>query len=399
MSPWLAIIGIGEDGRDGLTPAAAARLAQAECVVGGARHLKLAAPLPMRALPWPSPIDAALPEIDALRGRAVAVLASGDPFFFGVGSLLARRFSPDEIIAFPAPSAFTLAAARLGWGLQDVACVSLHGRPLEAIIPHLQPRAKILALSWDGRTPKLLGDLLAKRGFGGSRVTALEAMGGPHERRIAFAAREAPSPPFADLNTLALDVEAEDGAFVIPRAPGLPDALFENDGQITKRAVRAITLSALAPRRGELLWDIGAGSGSVGIEWMLADAANRAIALERDAERATRIRRNALNLGVPALVVDHADAAEAMTRLPPPDAIFIGGGGPTLFAPAFAALKPGGRLVVNAVTLQTQAALIQARARWAGELTQIAIAEAEPVGRFDGWRAAMPVVQWRTTKR
>ena len=399
MRPWLAIIGIGEDGRNGLTPAAAARLAQAECVVGGARHLTLAAPLPVRTLPWPSPIDAAFPEIGAMRRRAVVVLASGDPFFFGIGSLLARRFAPDEIIAFPAPSAFSLAAARLGWGLQDVACVSLHGRPLETIIPHLQPGAKILALSWDGRTPKLLGDLLAKRGFGGSRMTALEAMGGPNERRIAFAAREAPSAPSADLNTIALDVEAGDGAIVISRAPGLPDALFENDGQITKRAVRAITLSALAPKRGELLWDIGAGSGSVGIEWVLADSANRAIAIERDAERAARIRRNALSLGVPALVVDHADAAEAMTRLPSPDAIFIGGGGPKLFAPAFAALKPGGRLVVNAVTLQTQAALVEARARWGGDLTQIAIAEAEPVGRFDGWRAAMPVVQWRASKR
>ena len=399
MSPWLAIIGIGEDGRNGLTPAAVARLAQAECVFGGARHLRLAAPLPMRTLPWPSPIDNALPEIEAMRGRAVAVLASGDPFFFGIGSLLARRFSPDEIIAFPAPSAFSLAAARLGWALQDAACVSLHGRPLEAILPQLQPDAKILALSWDGRTPKRLSDLLGQRGFGGSRVTVLEAMGGPNERRIAFAAREAPSASFADLNTIALDVVAEVNALIIPRAPGLPDAWFDNDGQITKRAVRAITLSALAPRRGELLWDIGAGSGSVGIEWMLADCANRAIAVEQNAERAERIRRNALHLGVPELSVEPADAEEAMSRLPPPDAIFIGGGGPKLFAPAFAALKPGGRLVVNAVTLQTQAALVEARARWGGDLTQIAISEAEPVGRFDGWRAAMPVVQWRATKR
>jgi len=318
---------------------------------------------------------------------------------YGIGSLLARRFSPDEILAFPAPSAFTLAAARLGWALQDTACVSLHGRVLEAILPHLQPSAKILALSWDGRTPKLLGDLLAKRGFGGSPVTVLEAMGGPRERRVAFAARYAPSALFADLNTLALQVEADGEAIIIPRAPGLPDEWFDNDGQITKRAIRAITLSALAPKRGELLWDLGAGSGSVGIEWMLADCANRAIAVEQSAERAERIRRNALNLGVPALVVDHADSMDAMMRLPPPDAIFIGGGGPSLFAPAFAALKPGGRLVVNAVALQTQAALVEARARWGGDLTQIAIAEAEPVGRFDGWRAAMPVVQWRTIRR
>jgi len=327
------------------------------------------------------------------------VLASGDPFYFGVGSLLARRFAPAEIVAFPAPSAFSLAAARLGWGLQEVACVSLHGRPLEAIIPYLQPRAKLLALAWDGQTPKRLGDLLAKRGFGETRIDVLEAMGGPKERRIAFAAQEAPDASFADLNTIALEVVADDGARVVARAPGLPDHWFENDGQITKRAIRAITLSALSPRRGELLWDIGAGSGSVAIEWMLADCANRAIAVERDGARADRIRRNALSLGVPALEVDNASADEAMRRLPPPDAIFIGGGGPALFPPAVAALRPGGRLVVNAVTLQTQAALVDARARWGGDLTQIAISDAEPVGRFDGWRAAMPVVQWRVTKR
>ncbi len=255
------------------------------------------------------------------------MLASGDPFFFGVGTMLMRRFSPAEMLCLPAPSAFALAAARLGWSEQDCAMLSLHGRPLEAIIPHLQPGARILALSWDGTTPGKLAALLAARGMGRSKLTVCEAMGGPRERIRTAEAESFALDDVADLNTIALEVAADRDAPILPRAPGLPDDWFEHDGQITKRDVRAITLSALAPRRGELLWDVGAGSGSVAIEWMLADPANRAIAIEARADRTARIARNALALGAPALSVVTGKAPHALADLPPPDAVFVGGGG------------------------------------------------------------------------
>ncbi len=397
---WLAVVGLGEDGLDGLSSAARRLLAQAAFVVGGRRHLALAGPLAAETLVWPSPIEHALDRIEAWRGKSVCVLASGDPFFFGVGTMLTRRFAPAEMIAVPAPSAFALAASRLGWSQQDCALLSLHGRPLEAIIPHLEPGARILALSWDDATPWKLAGLLTARGMGRSVLTVCEAMGGPRERVRAAHAQSFALDNVAALNTIALDVVADREARVLPRAAGLPDEWFEHDGQISKRDIRAITLAALAPRRGELLWDVGAGSGSVAIEWMLADPANRAVAIEARHERAARIGRNALSLGVPALSVVTGAAPHAFGDLPQPDAVFIGGGSsaPEVVERAYDALRPGGRLVVNAVTLETQAACVGWRAHRGGELAQIATAYAEPVGRFTGWRAAMPVVQWRLTK-
>jgi precorrin-6B C5,15-methyltransferase / cobalt-precorrin-6B C5,C15-methyltransferase len=397
---WLGLVGIGEDGLDGLVPAARKRLAQAAFVVGGRRHLALAGPLKAEAMAWPSPIENALDEIEARRGRSVCVLASGDPFFFGVGAMLTRRFAADEMVCIPAPSAFALAASRLGWSEQDCALLSLHGRPLEAIIPHLQPNAHILALSWDDATPAKLAALLTKRGMGRSRLAVLEAMGGPRERIRATEAQDFALENVAALNTIALEVVVDPGARLLPRAAGLPDDWFEHDGQITKREIRAITLSQLAPRRGELLWDVGSGSGSVAIEWMLADSANQAVAIERRHDRAERIARNALSLGVPALSVVAAEAPRAFADLAPPDAIFIGGGAsaPDMIEHACDALRPGGRLVVNAVTLETQAACVGWRARFGGELARIAIAHAEPLGRYSGWRPSAPIVQWRLVK-
>ena len=309
---WLAIVGLGEDGIDGLPPAARALVAQAGLVVGGKRHLALVEPLRAETFAWPSPIEDALDTIEAWRGRPVCVLASGDPFFFGVGTMLMRRFSPAEILCLPAPSAFALAAARLGWSEQDCAMVSLHGRSLEAIVPRLQPGARILALSWDGTTPAKLAALLAARRMGRSKLTVCEAMGGPSERVRTGEAEGFALGDVAALNTIALEVAADRGARIVPRAPGLPDDWFEHDGQITKRDVRAITLSALAPQRGELLWDVGAGSGSVAIEWMLADSANRAIAIESRADRAARVARNALALGAPSLSVVTGKAPHAL---------------------------------------------------------------------------------------
>jgi precorrin-6B C5,15-methyltransferase / cobalt-precorrin-6B C5,C15-methyltransferase len=396
---WLAVVGVGEDGIDGLSPAARRLVAQAAFVVGGARHLALVGPLAARTLVWPSPIEGAFGEIEAHRGEPVCVLATGDPFFFGVGTALMRRFSADEMICVPAPSAFSLVAAKLGWSQQDCALISLHGRPLEAIIPHLQPGARILALSWDGTTPGRLAALLTSRGMAQSIMTICEAIGGPRERIRKSLAEHFALPEIAALNTIALEVVAGWDAMILPRAAGLPDDAFEHDGQITKRDIRAITLSALAPRRGELLWDVGAGSGSVAIEWMLADPANRAIAIEARDDRAARIARNALALGTPSLSVVKGEAPAAFADLPKPDAVFIGGGASAagLIERAVSALSPGGRLVVNAVTLETQAETVNWRARWGGELVQIAIAHAEPIGRFSGWSAAKPLMQWRMT--
>jgi precorrin-6B C5,15-methyltransferase / cobalt-precorrin-6B C5,C15-methyltransferase len=397
---WLGLVGIGEDGIDGLVPAARKLIAQAEFVVGGKRHLALAGALKAEAMTWPSPIENALDAIEARRGCPLCVLATGDPFFFGVGAMLMRRFAADEMVAIPAPSAFALAASRLGWSQQDCALLTLHGRPLEAIIPHLQPDARILALSWDDATPAKLAALLTARGMGRSKLTICDAMGGPKERIRTAEASGFALDNVAALNTIALEVVAEQSACVLPRAAGLPDAWFEHDGQITKREIRAMTLSSLAPRRGELLWDVGSGSGSVAIEWMLADPANKAAAIELRQDRAERIARNALSFGVPGLHVVAGEAPHAFADLSRPDAIFIGGGAGSagMVERAWDALAPGGRLVVNAVTLETQAACVAWRARLGGELTQIAIAQAEPVGHYSGWRAAMPIVQWRLVK-
>ena len=350
---WLGLVGIGEDGIDGLVPAARDLIAQAEFVVGGRRHLALAGSLTAETIAWPSPIEKALDVIEARRGSPICVLASGDPFFFGVGAMLMRRFAADEMLSIPAPSAFALAASRLGWSQQDCVMLTLHGRPLEAIIPHLQPNARILALSWDGATPAKLAALLTARGMGRSKLTICEAMGGECERIRTAQAQDFALDNIAALNTIALEVAAGPGARILPRAPGLPDAWFEHDAQITKREIRAMTLSQLAPGRGELLWDVGSGSGSVAIEWMLADPANGAVAIEVRHDRAERIARNALGLGVPGLSVVAGEAPQVFADLARPHAIFIGGGAgaPGMIEHACDALGPGGRLVVNAVTL------------------------------------------------
>ena len=397
---WLSIVGLGEDGIDGLSPAARRLVAQAALIVGGRRHLSLIGPVAAETMAWPSPLEEAFDAIEARRGAPVCVLASGDPFFFGVGATLMRRFSPDEMICMPGPSAFSLAASRLGWAQQECALISLHGRPLEAVIPHLRPGARVVALSWDDATPAKLAALLSDRGFGRSKLTVCEAMGGPRERIRSSKAQGFALDNVAALNTIALEVVADKHARVLPRAAGLPDDWFEHDGQITKRDIRAITLAALGPSRGETLWDVGAGSGSVAIEWMLADPANTAVAIEAREDRAARIVRNSLTFGVPGLAVVCGEAPHVFHELPEPNAIFIGGGAstPTMIERAADALPGGGRLVVNAVTLETQAACVGWRAHWGGELAQIAVANAEPVGRFSGWRTAMPVVQWRWVK-
>ncbi|KAF0120630.1 MAG: precorrin-6y C5 15-methyltransferase (Decarboxylating) CbiE subunit [Methylocystaceae bacterium] len=398
-APWLSLIGLGEDGPDALTPAARALVAQASLIVGGARHLAMI-DAPAERLQWPSPLSDALPRILAQRGKPIVILASGDPFFYGVGDLIARHLAPDEIFCVPAPSAFSLAAARLKWSQQDCALLSLHGRAFERVTPHLQPNARIIALSWDESTPARLARHLAERGMGGSRVFVLERLGGPHERVRDARAEEFALNDIAPLNTVAVEVDAGGDAAVIPLAPGLPDEWYEHDGQLTKRDIRAVTLSALAPRKGELLWDVGAGAGSVAIEWMLSDPANRAIAIERDMERAARIARNALSLGVPDLRVVADEAPQALAELDTPQAIFIGGGADAAaLAAAWDALPCFGRIVVNAVTIETQSLLADAYRDKGGELIHLQIAHARPIGRFHALDPAMAVTQWRATKR
>lgn len=396
---WLSIIGIGEDGIEGLSATARGLIADAEIVFGGARHLTLAAPLIRgQARPWPSPFS--VKEVLDARGRQVCVLASGDPFLYGVGATLAAYVSPEETVAVPAPSAFSLAAARLGWAIADIALVSLHGRALDRIRPHLHPGARVLALTSDAGGPKALAELLSASGFGDSQLAVLEALGGPRERVRTATARGFDLGDVAELNVVAIAVAATSDAKIIGYAQGLPDALYEHDGQITKREIRAVTLSSLAPQRGELLWDIGAGSGSVAIEWMLAHPSLRAIVIEAREDRAARIRRNAAALGVPDLQIVQGRAPEALAGLPTPDAIFIGGGAGDgdLLDAAVAALKPGGRLVVNAVTLTTEATLIERYAKQGGSLTRIAVSRADSIGSKSGWRAAMPVTQWAWEK-
>jgi len=398
---WLSIVGIGEDGVEGLSSVAAQLIRSAELVVGGARHLELASELIRgRRLAWPSPITDAFPEIERHRGRAVAILASGDPFHFGVGKQIAAFVQADEFICLPQPSAFSLAAARMGWPLQDVSLVTLHGRALNGIIRHLQPGARILALSWDSATPRKLSELLTTHRMGQSRMTVLEAMSGARERIRHATASNFDIEEIQPLNTIAIEMVAELEAIIIPLSPGLDDDFFEHDGQLTKREVRAVTLSSLQPLQGQLLWDIGLGAGSVAIEWLLRHPSLRAIGIEARSDRAGRAARNAAALGVPELEIVQGRAPEALAGLARPDAVFIGGGmmDDGVFDAAWSALKSGGRLVANAVSLETETRLAGYFQHFGGDLVRLQVARADRVGAMSGWRPAMPVTQWRVRK-
>ncbi|MER8663741.1 precorrin-6y C5,15-methyltransferase (decarboxylating) subunit CbiE [Mesorhizobium sp. M1148] len=398
---WLTIVGIGEDGLAGLGDEAKRLIAEAEFIFGGKRHLALVASLAKgEARAWPVPFDAGMADVLALAGRQVCVLASGDPFFHGVGATLARKVKPGQMHVIPAPSAISLAAARLGWALQDIETISLHGRPLDLIRPLLHPRARILALTSDGDAPATIARLLVELDFGGSRLTVLEALGGPNEKLRSARADAFDLRDINPLNVLALELESTQEARILPLTVGRADHLFEHDGQITKHDIRAITLAALAPRRGELLWDIGAGSGSIGIEWMLAHPSTRAIAIEANSDRAARIVRNAAHCGVPGLVVVEGSAPKALAGLDTPDAIFIGGGGSDagVLNAAIKALPSRGRLVANAVTLEMEALLLAEHIKRGGDLTRITISRASPVGSMQAWRPAMPVTQWSWVK-
>lgn len=387
---------MGEDGAAGLSPASRAALAAAQVVMGPPRHLALLPGLQAERIEWPVPFADGLPRLLALRGRRVAVLVSGDPFWFGAGSVIARHLAPGEWQAMPAPSTFSLAASRLGWALERTVCLGLHAAPLTRLRPHLAPGARVLVLLRDGQAVATLAAWLVAEGFGATRLWVLEALGGPRERVRETTAAEAGALDSAHPVAVALAVAGE--GRVLPRASGLDDGFFETDGQITKRPVRALTLSALAPRPGERLWDIGGGSGSIAIEWLLAHPAAEAVSIEARPDRAARIRSNAARLGVDRLAVVEGEAPEALAGLPPPQAVFVGGGlSAGLLAALEGMLAPGVRLVANAVTLESEALLAEAQARRGGSLLRIELAEAAPLGPKRGWKAAWPVVQWSVT--
>lgn len=399
MTPWLTVVGIGEDGFKGLGKNARHALLNASWIIGGQRQLDL---LPAcirgeRQL-WPSPFS--LEPVLARCGEPVCVLASGDPMFFGVGASLARQLSGDEMQVLPAPSSCSLAAARMGWPLQDVVTLSVVARPVAALSAQLSGGVRLLVLSNDGRSPASIAALLREQGFGPSRLTVLEHLGGEAERRIDGIASDWTDPDIADLNLIAIDCIAEPNTPRLSRLAGLPDTAFKHDGQLTKRDVRAITLARLAPVPGELLWDVGAGSGSIGIEWMRAHPSCRTLAIEADEGRQQLIEHNRETLGVPGLQLIRGRAPQALEGLERPDAIFIGGGVTRegVLDSCWAALKPGGRLIANAVTLQSEITLMAWREQHGGELTRIHIAQAQPLGDFDTWRQALPITVLDMTK-
>ena len=394
--PWLTIIGIGEDGPDGLSGASRAALNHAQVVTGGTRHLSLLPPLDAEIIEWPVPFADGVEQLLGLRGRKVAMLASGDPFWFGAGTVIARALAPGEWRAFPGPSTPSLAAARLGWPLNEMTCFGLHAAPFTRLRPDLAPGARLFATMRDGEAPCALAAWLTEIGFGASTLHVMEALGGPRERIRAATAATFDLGDIAHPTAVAIEAAGDGPA--LPRAAGRAVEVFDHDGQITKRPVRALTLSALAPRAGERLWDIGGGSGSVAIEWLLAGPSCQAVSVERDPARAARIRANAAALGQDRLEVIEGAAPDALADLAPPDAVFIGGGlSEALLEELFAILPTGVRLVANAVTLESEARLATWRQRKGGALLRIELSEDAAIGTRRGWRAAFPVVQWSVT--
>ncbi|BAY23528.1 precorrin-6y C5,15-methyltransferase (decarboxylating), CbiE subunit [Calothrix sp. NIES-2100] len=398
---WLSIVGIGEDGLQGLSAIARSLIDQAEVIVGGDRHLAMLPSNDQRQrIPWTSPISTSIAEIIQRRGQSVCVLASGDPMCYGIGVTLTRQIPITEITIVPAPSAFSLACARLGWSLTEVETISLCGRPSSLIQSYIYPGAQLLILSEGQDTPTIVAKILTQRGYGDSKITVLERMGGTQERIQEGTAATWSETDIAPLNAIAVNCLADPGVVSWPRVPGLPDNAYHHDGQLTKKEVRAITLATLAPTPGELLWDVGAGCGSISIEWMRTHRQCRAIAIEQNSTRLSYIADNAAALGVPNLQIIAGKAPNALKDLPQPDAIFIGGGvtADGLFDICWSALKPGGRLVANVVTIEGEQTLFKWYEQVGGNFTRIAIQRAEPIGKFLGWRAMAPVTQWHKRK-
>jgi precorrin-6Y C5,15-methyltransferase (decarboxylating) len=398
MAKWLTVVGIGEDGYSGLGKHARRALLAAEVVVGAPRQLGLLpACVSATRQCWPTPFDVRV--VLERKGAPTCVLASGDPMLYGVGATLSRHVPIEEMAVLPAPSSYSLAAARLGWALQDTTLLSVVARPAALINRHLHASQRLLILSQDGSSPAVISKLLRDAGFGASRVHVLEHLGGPNERILDGLAEDWSLEDCAALNIVAVECRSETAAGM-PLTPGLPDETYQHDGQLTKRDVRALTLARLAPRPGELLWDVGAGCGSIGIEWMRAHPACRAIAIEADSERQQLIQANRDALGVPRLQLIQGRAPHALENLATPDAIFIGGGVtvPGVLERCWEALRPGGRLIANAVTLQSEMQLIGWREANGGELVRIDLSYAKPLGSFDTWRNVLPITLLQAQK-
>jgi precorrin-6Y C5,15-methyltransferase (decarboxylating) len=398
--PPLVVVGIGADGWAGLGEGARAAVLAAEVIVGSRRHLALLPETTALRRAWPSPIDPLLDELVTADQVKTCVLASGDPMLHGVGATLARRVGPARLEVYPHPSALAFACARLGWPAADVELVSAVGRPPEVVARALQPGRRIIAYATGTSGASELAAVLCARGFGPSRMVVMEQLGGPAERLVESTANAWGERLADPLHAVAIECRAESGTAWLPRTAGLPDDAFEHDGQITKRAVRAITLAALAPAPGQLLWDLGAGSGSIGIEWLRAEPTARAIAVEARTDRAQRAARNAHALGVPQLEVREGRVPEALGSLTAPDAVFVGGGltEPGLIDRCWGAMRPGGRLVANAVTLESEQVVVAQCARRGGELVRLEVSHAEPLGGFSAWRPQLPIVQWSARK-
>lgn len=395
-APWLTIIGLGEDGPAGLSPASRSALEAAEVIIGPPRHLSLLPEVSAERVEWPVPFADGIARLLALKPRRTVALASGDPFWFGAGTSISGHLSPGEWRALPGRSTFSLAAARMGWPLESTACFGLHAAPLTRLRAALAPGVRMIVLLRDGAAVQALGAYLTETGFGESAVTVLEAIGGPRERVIQTSASDLAEAAFSHPVCAAVEVAGRGN--VLPLASGRPDDWFDSDGQITKRPVRALTLSALAPRPFEHLWDIGGGSGSIGIEWLLSDPTLTASSIEPRADRAARIGENAARLGVDRLRVITGAAPEALDGLEPPDAVFVGGGlGQALLDWLIQHLPSGTRLVANAVTLETEALLIAAHAARGGDLLRVEMSRAGALGPRRGWKASYPIVQWSVT--
>lgn len=391
--PWIHVVGIGEDGWDGLGRAARTLVSGAELLVGGERHLAMLPPHAAPRLTWEPHWRETFARMEGWRGKRVVVLASGDPLCYGMGGTLLKQFAPEDLFVLPVPGAFSLACARLKWSMPDTRLLTVHGRPLEILHAHLAPHVRLLVLSRDGDTPAAIARLLTERGFGPSTVSVLESLGGPRERRLDGTAETWNHPRCGDLNTVAVDCRAGAAPRALPLSGGLPDEWFEHDGQLTKREVRAVTLSTLAPLPGQTLWDIGAGCGSIAIEWLRLARDGRAVAVEKNAERAARIARNALALGVPDLEVRGGEAAALLDALPAPDTVFIGGG-LAVMEPAWQRLPSGGRLVANGVTVEAEARLVAFRQDHGGGLIRIAVSREEGLGKLTALKPLAPVLHY-----
>jgi precorrin-6B C5,15-methyltransferase / cobalt-precorrin-6B C5,C15-methyltransferase len=399
---WLSIVGIGEDGWEGLSRAAKEAVESAEFLYGGVRHLAHISTGRATKVAWPSPMSAAVHEIltHHRRRNRVSVLASGDPMLFGVGVTLTRELEPTEYFVIPQVSAFSLACARLGWPIWETVLISLVNRPIEQLHRHLHSGERLVIYSEDGTTPAVVARMLNSSGYGSSQLTVFEYLGGPAEKRWDDLAKQWSTERCGALNLIAVVCSLDSGTRSLPIVPGLSDEFFLTDGQMTKREVRAVTLARLAPVPGQLLWDIGAGSGTIGIEWMRSHSSCSCIAFEKNGDRIARILANAKRLGVPGLEVIAGSVPETLNGLTAPDAIFIGGGigKDGVFQACWNRLAKGGRLVANAVTIESEAALATLHKSYGGELVRILVAHAEPVGSALGWRQLMPITQWAVVK-